>query len=185
MKRTLAALLAVLMTMLLWVEPARAADQPLEVSLKTPIEKITTRHIQELELSVKNSENQPRKVRLVMALVDYKGNVFSRAVSELTLKEKGSDAVKEHLKILPKAYEVRVFAEDTAGKILFRHGADNPVSLLTLPEENKSGYAPDAQAGGVGLLAGGIHLVDHNPSGEAAGQGIQHRGQHLAGPAGG
>ena len=118
MKRTLAALLAVLMTMLLWVEPARAADQPLEVSLKTPIEKITTRHIQELELSVKNSENQPRKVRLVMALVDYKGNVFSRAVSELTLKEKGSDAVKEHLKILPKAYEVRVFAEDTAGKIL-------------------------------------------------------------------
>ena len=103
MKRTLAALLAVLMTLMLWVEPARAADQPLEVSLKTPIEKITTRHIQELELSVKNSENQPRKVRLVMALVDYKGNVFSRAVSELTLKEKGSDAVKEHLKILPKA----------------------------------------------------------------------------------
>ena len=118
MKRTLAALLAVLMTMLLWVEPARAADQPLEVSLKTPIEKITTRHIQELELSVKNSENQPRKVRLVMALVDYKGNVFSRAVSELTLKENKSASVKEHLKILPKAYEVRVFAEDTAGKIL-------------------------------------------------------------------
>ena len=57
MKRTLAALLAVLMTLMLWVEPARAADQPLEVSLKTPIEKITTRHIQELELSVKNSEN--------------------------------------------------------------------------------------------------------------------------------
>lgn len=118
MKRTLAALLAVLMTLMLWVEPARAADQPLEVSLKTPIEKITTRHIQELALSVKNSENQPRKVRLVMALADYKGSVFSRAVSELTLKEKGSDSVKEHLKILPKAYEVRVFAEDTAGKIL-------------------------------------------------------------------
>ena len=118
MKRTLAALLAVLMTLMLWVEPARAADQPLEVSLKTPIEKITTRHIQELALSVKNSENQPRKVRLVMALADYKGNVFSRAVSELTLKEKGSDSVKEHLKILPKAYEVRVFAEDTAGKVL-------------------------------------------------------------------
>lgn len=39
MKRTLAALLAVLMTLMLWVEPARAADQPLEVSLKTPIEK--------------------------------------------------------------------------------------------------------------------------------------------------
>ena len=118
MKRTLAALLAVLMTLMLWVEPARAADQPLEVSLKTPIEKITTRHIQELALSVKNSENQPRKVRLVMALADYKGNVFSRAVSELTLKEKGNDSVKEHLKILPKAYEVRVFAEDTAGKVL-------------------------------------------------------------------
>lgn len=118
MKRTLAALLAVLMTLMLWVEPARAADQPLEVSLKTPIEKITTRHIQELALSVKNSENQPRKVRLVMALADYKGSVFSRAVSELTLKEKGSDSVKEHLKILPKAYEVRVFAEDTAGKVL-------------------------------------------------------------------
>ena len=118
MKRTLAALLAVLMTLMLWVEPARAADQPLEVSLKTPIEKITTRHNQELALSVKNSENQPRKVRLVMALADYKGSVFSRAVSELTLKEKGSDSVKEHLKILPKAYEVRVFAEDTAGKVL-------------------------------------------------------------------
>lgn len=118
MKRTLAALLAVLMTLMLWVEPARAADQPLEVSLKTPIEKITTRHIQELALSVKNSENQPRKVRLVMALADYKGSVFSRAVSELTLKEKGSDSVKEHLKILPKAYEVRVFAENTAGKVL-------------------------------------------------------------------
>ena len=118
MKRTLAALLAVLMTLMLWVEPARAADQPLEVSLKTPIEKITTRHIQELALSVKNSENQPRKVRLVMALADYKGSVFSRAVSELTLKEKGNDSVKEHLKILPKAYEVRVFAEDTAGKVL-------------------------------------------------------------------
>lgn len=118
MKRTLAALLAVLMTLMLWVEPARAADQPLEVSLKTPIEKITTRHIQELALSVKNSENQPRKVRLVMALADYKGSVFSRAVSELMLKEKGSDSVKEHLKILPKAYEVRVFAEDTAGKVL-------------------------------------------------------------------
>ena len=118
MKRTLAALLAVLMTLMLWVEPARAADQPLEVSLKTPIEKITTRHIQELALSVKNRENQPRKVRLVMALADYKGSVFSRAVSELTLKEKGNDSVKEHLKILPKAYEVRVFAEDTAGKVL-------------------------------------------------------------------
>ena len=81
MKRTISALLAVLMTLMLWVQPAQAAEQPLEVSLKTPIEKITTRHIQELELSVKNSENQPREVRLVMALADYKGNVFSRAVS--------------------------------------------------------------------------------------------------------
>lgn len=118
MKRTISALLAVLMTLMLWAQPAQAAEQPLEVSLKTPIEKITTRHIQELELSVKNSENQPREVRLVMALADYKGNVFSRAVSQLTLKEKGSDSVKEHLKILPKAYEVRVFAEDTSGKVL-------------------------------------------------------------------
>lgn len=112
----------VLLTALLLslVAPAMAASQRqvVEVSLVQSIEQIETRHIQELEAQAHNLENQPRDIRLVMAQVDYKGNAVSRAVSSFTLAESGTETATEHLKIQPRAYEVRVFAEDAAGSVI-------------------------------------------------------------------
>lgn len=118
MKRALSALLTLLILLTMAAEPALAASKPVEVSLPEGLTQISTRHIQELQVTLKNQQYQPRDVRLVMALMDYKGNTLSRVVSQLRLKENGSANAAGHLKILNKSYEVRIYAEDTNGKLL-------------------------------------------------------------------
>lgn len=100
--------------------PALAADveQPVEVSLVRPVERIETRHIQDLDVQARNTEQKSREIRLVTALVDYKGGMISRSVSQLTLGAEGTAAATEHVKILPKAYEVRIFAESLGGSVV-------------------------------------------------------------------
>lgn len=116
MKRSVAlALLVALMLSLLCPALAAETKQSVEVSLVKSVSQIETRHIQDLEIRVKNLEYRPQNIRLVMNQTDYKGGVLSRAVTGLTLKENSTADAREHLKILPAAYKVQVFAENADG----------------------------------------------------------------------
>ena len=116
MKRSVAlALLVALMLSLLCPALAAETKQSVEVSLVKSVSQIETRHIQDLEIRVKNLEYRPQNICLVMNQTDYKGGVLSRAVTGLTLKENSAADTREHLKILPAAYKVQVFAENADG----------------------------------------------------------------------
>lgn len=117
MKRTLCALLSAVLV-LLCIPAVSASQPPVELTLTTAVEEIETRHIQPLSLSVHNCEHQKRAVRLVAALVNYRGEVLSRSVTQLTLAENSTSASTQYLKPGSDAYEVLLYAEDENGSTL-------------------------------------------------------------------
>ncbi len=130
MKRTLSALLAAVLV-LLCIPIAAADEPPVELTLTNAVQQIETRHIQPLSLRVHNREHQKRTVRLVAALVNYRGEVLSRSFTQLTLPESGTAEATQYLKPGSDAYEVLLYAEDENGGTLS--------NVLHLPV--KGGYA--------------------------------------------
>lgn len=118
MKRMLCALLSAVLVLLCIPAASAASQPPVELTLTGAVEEIETRHIQPLSLSVHNREYQPRTVRLVAVLVNYRGEVLSSSITQLTLPQNGTAASTQYLKPGSDAYEVLLYAEDADGSTL-------------------------------------------------------------------
>lgn len=109
MKKSVSLLLVIFM-LFSFIVPVKAMDNPIRIRLTKEKSEITTKHIECIDVESANQTDEEKTFDLVFQLLDYKGRILNYTTSEEILEGNEITNTKTYMKILEKAYKVKIFA---------------------------------------------------------------------------